>query len=102
MWGGGGGLNILYRPNLHVVKTQQQGTDKLISLSLAHAMKIYATKPGPTVNRITRIIALERTATGERELKFFQEYYSECQTEWIRIRPDVFGSLVWVQTVCKS
>ena len=27
---------------------------------------------------------------------------SECQTDWIQIRPDVLLGLIWVQTVCKS
>ena len=27
---------------------------------------------------------------------------SECQTVWIKIRPDVLLGLIWVQTVCKG
>ena len=27
---------------------------------------------------------------------------SECQTDWIQIRPDVLSGLIWVQSVCKS
>ena len=27
---------------------------------------------------------------------------SECQTDWIQIRPNVLSGLIWVQTVCKS
>ena len=27
---------------------------------------------------------------------------SECQTDWIQIRPDILPGLIWVQTVCKS
>ena len=27
---------------------------------------------------------------------------SECQTDWIQIRPDILSGLIWVQTVCKS
>ena len=27
---------------------------------------------------------------------------SECQTDWIQIRPDIMSGLIWVQTVCKS
>ena len=27
---------------------------------------------------------------------------SECQTDWIQIRPNVLSDLIWVQSVCKS
>ena len=27
---------------------------------------------------------------------------SECQTDWIQIRPDILSGLIWLQTVCKS
>ena len=27
---------------------------------------------------------------------------SDCQTDWIQIRPDVLSGLIWVQTVCKG
>ena len=27
---------------------------------------------------------------------------SECQTDWIQIRPDILSGLIWVQTVCKG
>ena len=27
---------------------------------------------------------------------------SECQTDWIQIRPDILSDLIWVQIVCKS
>ena len=27
---------------------------------------------------------------------------SECQADWIQIKPDVLSGLIWVQTVCKS
>ena len=27
---------------------------------------------------------------------------SECQTDWIQIRPDVSSGLIWVQSVCKG
>ena len=27
---------------------------------------------------------------------------SECQTDWIQVRPDKKSGLIWVQTVCKS
>ena len=27
---------------------------------------------------------------------------SECQTDWIQIRPDIMSGLIWVQSVCKS
>ena len=27
---------------------------------------------------------------------------SECQTDWIQIRPDNLSGLIWVQTVCKG
>ena len=34
--------------------------------------------------------------------KLFSEIQSECPTDWIQIRPDIFLGLIWVQTVCKS
>ena len=27
---------------------------------------------------------------------------SECQTVWIKIRPDILSRLIWIQTVCKG
>ena len=27
---------------------------------------------------------------------------SECQTDWIQFRPDIFSGLIWVQFVCKG
>ena len=27
---------------------------------------------------------------------------SECQTNWIQIRPEVLSDLIWVQSVCKG
>ena len=27
---------------------------------------------------------------------------SECQTDWIQIRPDILSGLMWVQSVCKG
>ena len=27
---------------------------------------------------------------------------SECQTDWIQIRPNILSGLIWVQSVCKS
>ena len=27
---------------------------------------------------------------------------SECQTDWIQIKPDILSGLIWVQTVCKG
>ena len=41
------------------------------------------------------------------EINFFQNFFqlsgipSECQTDWIQIRPDLLSGLFWVQTVCK-
>ena len=32
----------------------------------------------------------------------FRTTISECQTDWIKIRPDVLLDLFWVQTVCKG
>ena len=26
---------------------------------------------------------------------------SECQADWVQIRPDILSGLIWVQTVCK-
>ena len=34
--------------------------------------------------------------------KFLSGISSECQTDWIQIRPDVLSGLIWVQTVCKG
>ena len=31
----------------------------------------------------------------------FRNTISECQTDWIQIRPDVVWDLIWVQTVCR-
>ena len=27
---------------------------------------------------------------------------SECQTDWVQIRPDILSGLIWVQSVCKG
>ena len=27
---------------------------------------------------------------------------SECQTDWIQVRPDILSGLNWVQSVCKG
>ena len=27
---------------------------------------------------------------------------SECQTDWIQMRPDILSGLIWVQSVCKG
>ena len=34
--------------------------------------------------------------------KLLSEIPSECQTDWIQIRPDVLSGLIWVQTVCNG
>ena len=34
--------------------------------------------------------------------KFLSGIPSECQTDWIQIRPDVLSGLIWVQSVCKG
>ena len=39
------------------------------------------------------------------KINFFEkisEIPSECQTDWIQIRPDVLSGLIWVQAVCQS
>ena len=40
-----------------------------------------------------------------QNLFFFRKILSglplECQTVWIKIRPDILSGLVWVPTVCK-
>ena len=33
--------------------------------------------------------------------KILRGIQSECQTEWIQIRPDILSGLIWVQSVCK-
>ena len=27
---------------------------------------------------------------------------SECETDWVQIRPDILSGLIWVQNICKS
>ena len=34
--------------------------------------------------------------------KILSRIPSECQTDWIQIRPDVMSGVIWVQTVFKS
>ena len=34
--------------------------------------------------------------------KILSRIPSECQTNWIQIRPDVLSGLIWVQSVCKG
>ena len=34
--------------------------------------------------------------------KILSRISSECQTDWIQIRPDVVSDLIWVQSVCKG
>ena len=34
--------------------------------------------------------------------KIFSGIPSECQTNWIQIRPDILSGLIWVQSVCKG
>ena len=34
--------------------------------------------------------------------KILSEIPSECQTDWIQIRPDQMSGLIWIQSVCKS
>ena len=39
------------------------------------------------------------------KINFFEKNLSgvpsDCQTDWIQIRPDILSSLIWVQSVCK-
>ena len=39
------------------------------------------------------------------KINFFWKILSgippECQTDWIKIRPDILSDLIWVQSVCK-
>ena len=34
--------------------------------------------------------------------KVLSKIPSECQTDWIQIRPDILSGLIWVQSVCKG
>ena len=34
--------------------------------------------------------------------KIISGILSECQTDWIQIRPDISSGLIWVQSVCKG
>ena len=40
------------------------------------------------------------------KINFFEKILSglpsECQTDWIEIRPDALSGLIWVQSVCKG
>ena len=35
---------------------------------------------------------------------FSKDYFrkTECQTDWIQIRPDVLSGVIWEQSICKS
>ena len=35
-------------------------------------------------------------------LKSLSGIPSECQIDWIQIRPDILSGLIWIQSVCKG
>ena len=36
------------------------------------------------------------------KLLFSKKEYDQCQTVWMKIRPDILSDQIWVQTFCKG
>ena len=92
-------------PSMHCVKLPNKALQQMILAKQFLSIS----------QRNFRILTLRRLGNFSRFfvvcLFFFQNQLfqksisgipSECQTVWIRIRPDLLSGLIWVQTVCKG
>ena len=103
-------LNVLVlSPKSVCAQLQLNGKCELAGAYLPVCKKVCAYNLLPQVlffKPLTLILERKKNTTNSinslPSRKFYNPFFSKCQTDWIQIRPDIMLGMICVQSVCKG